>query len=154
MSRFFSVNGVFRHTLHISDADETTDKQYEITFPAIARYFHTNFASGVKNMQLVMNKGTTDRPLPGDCHFIENTQASLVYWFETGSHVSHCPSFDIGRELQSLTSLACSSSLPAPSGLSSMRSRRSSSSSSLLPARKNTSHGNRSLTQPSPPTTG
>jgi hypothetical protein len=90
---------VFRHTLHISDADETTDKQYEITFPAIARYFHTNFSSGVKNMQLVMNKGTTDRPLPGDCHFIENTQASLVYWFETGSHVSHCPSFGIGREL-------------------------------------------------------
>lgn len=91
VSRFFSTNGVFRHTLHIIDADETTDKQYEIAYPAIARYFHTNFSSGVRNMQLVMNKGTTDRPLPADCHFIENTQASLVYWFETGSHVSYNP---------------------------------------------------------------
>lgn len=38
-------------------------------------------------MQLIMDKGTTDRPLPGDCHCIENSKASLVYWFETGSHV-------------------------------------------------------------------
>jgi len=39
-------------------------------------------------MQLIMNKGTTDRPLPNDCHFIENHKTSLVYWFENGSHVS------------------------------------------------------------------
>ncbi|KAL6413983.1 hypothetical protein AUP68_03515 [Ilyonectria robusta] len=85
--RFFSPNGVFRHSLHITDADDTTDKQYEIPYPAIARYFHTHFGGGVKNMQLIMDKGTTDRPLPGDCHCIENSKASLVYWFETGSHL-------------------------------------------------------------------
>lgn len=85
--RFFSTNGVFRHLLHITDAEETTDKQYEIPYPAIARYFHTHFGGGVKNMQLIMDKGTTDRPLPGDCHCIENSKASLVYWFETGSHL-------------------------------------------------------------------
>jgi len=89
VTRFFSVNGVFRHSLHITDAEDTTDKQYEITFPAIARYFHTHFGSGVKNMQLIMDKGVTDRPLPGECHCIENSKASLVYWFETGSHVRH-----------------------------------------------------------------
>jgi len=38
-------------------------------------------------MQLVLDKGITDRPLPNDCHFID-TKASLVYWFESGSHVS------------------------------------------------------------------
>jgi hypothetical protein len=86
--RFFSPNGVFRHSLHITDAEDTADKQYEIAYPAIARYFHTHFGSGVKNMQLIMDKGVTDRPLPGDCHCIENSKASLVYWFETGSHVS------------------------------------------------------------------
>lgn len=85
--RFFSPNGVFRHSLHITDVDDTTDKQYEIPYPAIARYFHTHFGGGVKNIQLIMDKGTTDRPLPGDCHCIENSKASLVYWFETGSHV-------------------------------------------------------------------
>ncbi|KAM5382838.1 hypothetical protein ACJZ2D_002229 [Fusarium nematophilum] len=85
--RFFSPNGVFRHSLHITDTEETTDKQYEIAYPAIARYFHTHFGSGVKNMQLIMDKGVIDRPLPGDCHCIENSKASLVYWFETGSHL-------------------------------------------------------------------
>jgi hypothetical protein len=85
---FFSPNAVFRHSLHITDPDETTDKQYEIGYPAIARYFHTHFSSGVKTMQLVMDRRVTDRPLPGDGHFIENPKASLVYWFETGSHVS------------------------------------------------------------------
>ncbi|KAM5366732.1 hypothetical protein ACJA88_011830 [Fusarium oxysporum] len=85
--RFFSPNGVFRHSLHITDAEDTTDKQYEIAYPAIARYFHTHFGSGVKNMQLIMDKGVTDRPLPGDCHCIENSKASFVYWFETGSHL-------------------------------------------------------------------
>lgn len=63
------------------------DKQYEIAYPAIARYFHTHFGSGVKSMQLIMDKGLTDRPLPGDFHCIENQRASLVYWFESGSHL-------------------------------------------------------------------
>lgn len=39
-------------------------------------------------MQLIMDKGTTDRALPNDCHVIENNRASLVYWFDGGSHVS------------------------------------------------------------------
>ena len=88
IARFFSPNGVFRHTLHLGEtAEDAGNKQYEITFPAIARYFHTHFSSGVKSMQLIMDKGVIDKPLPGDCYCIENPNASLVYWFETGSHV-------------------------------------------------------------------
>jgi hypothetical protein len=87
VNRFFSQKGVFRHSVHITENDEQTDKQYEITFPALARYFHTHFDSGVTNIQLTMDKGTTDRPLPGDCHWIENSRASLIYWFDTGSHL-------------------------------------------------------------------
>jgi hypothetical protein len=88
IGRFFSPNGVFRHTLHIGETpEETAEKQYEITFPAIARYFHTHFCSGVKSMQLIMDRGVVDKPLPGDCYCIENSKASLVYWFETGSHL-------------------------------------------------------------------
>lgn len=85
MQQFFSPKGVFRHSVHILDE---ADKQYEITYPALPRYFHTHFDSGIKNMQLIMEKGSTDRPLPGDGHWIENTSSSLVYWFESGSHVS------------------------------------------------------------------
>ncbi|PHH65433.1 hypothetical protein CDD81_2537 [Ophiocordyceps australis] len=87
VERFFSQNAVFRHSLHISDAEDTTDKQYEISFAAIARYFHTHFTSGVKSMQLVADKGLMDRAMPGDCHCIETSKASLVYWFETGTHL-------------------------------------------------------------------
>lgn len=90
VDRFFAPDSVFRYSLHVTEGGETTDKQYEISFPAIARYFHTHFDSGVRNMQLILDKGTTDRPLAPDGHFIENPKASLVYWFETGSHVSTC----------------------------------------------------------------
>lgn len=39
-------------------------------------------------MQLIMDKGTTDKTMPNDCHMIWNDKASLVYWFEDGAHVS------------------------------------------------------------------
>ncbi|RFU79868.1 hypothetical protein TARUN_2357 [Trichoderma arundinaceum] len=84
---FSSPNGVFRHSLHVSESEDATDKQYEIAYPAIARYFHTHFSSGVKSIQLILDSGSSDRPLPGDCYCIENPRASFVYWFETGSHL-------------------------------------------------------------------
>lgn len=89
VAQFFSPNGVFRHTLHVSDSEDTPDKQYDISYPAIARYFHTHFSSGVKSMQLILDSGSSDKHLPGDCYCIENPRASFVYWFETGSHVCH-----------------------------------------------------------------
>lgn len=60
------------------------DKQVEMNFPAIPRYLQ---ASGAKKIELQLGQGTTDKPLPGDSHFIENSNASLTMWFET-SHVS------------------------------------------------------------------
>jgi hypothetical protein len=93
VGRFFSSNGVFRHSLHITENEESTDKQYEIAFPAIARYLHTHFSSGVKSMQLILGKGTIDRPLHGDCYSLENSKSSLVYWFDSGSHVGLCRKF-------------------------------------------------------------
>ncbi|OLN86198.1 Transcriptional activator ptaB [Colletotrichum chlorophyti] len=87
VTQFFSPKGVFRHSVHITDVEDQADKQYEITYPALPRYFHTHFDSGVKNMQLIMEKGTTDKPMPIDGHWVENTKSSLVYWFESGSHL-------------------------------------------------------------------
>ncbi|KAL2753759.1 hypothetical protein ACRALDRAFT_2029519 [Sodiomyces alcalophilus JCM 7366] len=87
VAQFFSPRGVFRHSVHITDVEDQTDKQYEITYPALARYFHTHFDSGVKNMQLIMEKGTTDRTLPPNGQWIENTRSSWIYWFEGGSHL-------------------------------------------------------------------
>jgi hypothetical protein len=91
VDQFFSKTGVFRLSLYVATSepnneDHGTDKQYEITQPALARYFHTHFQSGIKNMQLILERGTMDKPLPSG-HFIENQKASLIYWFEN-SHVS------------------------------------------------------------------
>ncbi|KOS18475.1 Adhesion defective protein 1 [Escovopsis weberi] len=90
VARFFaSPNGVFRHSLHFSSdsEDAATDKQYEISFPAIARYFHTHFGSGVKSMQLLLDGNSSDRLLQNDCYCLENPKASFVYWFENGTHL-------------------------------------------------------------------
>lgn len=54
-----------------------------MNFPAIPHYFQ---ASGASKIELQLGQGTTDKPLPGDCHFIENSSASVTMWFET-SHV-------------------------------------------------------------------
>ena len=85
VDRFFSPRGVFRHSVWI--VDETSNKQYEITFPALARYFHTHFESGIKNIQMIMEKGS-EKELPNNGHYIESQKSSFVYWFDNGSHVS------------------------------------------------------------------
>ncbi|KAI0880153.1 uncharacterized protein GGS22DRAFT_182499 [Annulohypoxylon maeteangense] len=90
VAQFFSPRGVFRLSLfdvgiEMANA-EHGDKQYEITQPALARYFHTHFESGIRRINLTFEKGITDRPLPNGCHFIENQKANLTYWFDN-SHV-------------------------------------------------------------------
>jgi DNA mismatch repair ATPase MutL len=85
VDRFFSPKGVLRHSVWL--AEENTGKQYEITFPALARYFHTHFESGIKNMQMIMEKGS-EKELPNNGHYIESQKSSFVYWFDNGSQVS------------------------------------------------------------------
>lgn len=88
VDRFFSVRGVFRHSVFITGEreGESNSKQYEITFPALARYFHTHFESGVTSMQLIMEKGI-EKELPNNGHYVESQKSSFVYWFDTGSQV-------------------------------------------------------------------
>jgi hypothetical protein len=84
---FFSEQGVFRYCPSVQQDNEQPEKTYEITYPALARYFHTQFDSGVKRMQFIMEQQTTDRPLQ-EGHLVENPRASFVYWFDNGSRVS------------------------------------------------------------------
>jgi hypothetical protein len=85
VDRFFSPKGVLRHSVFTTD--DNSNKQYEITFPALARYFHTHFESGIINMQMIMEKGS-ERELPNSGHYIESQKSSFVYWFDNGTHVS------------------------------------------------------------------
>lgn len=83
--RFFSPKGVLRHSVWM--VEDSSNKQYEIAFPALARYFHTHFESGIKNMQMIMEKGH-EKELPNNGHYIESQKSSFVYWFDNGSQVS------------------------------------------------------------------
>lgn len=150
--RFFSINGVFRHSLHITDNEESMDKQYEISYPAIARYFHTHFGSGVRSMQLIMDKGLTDRPLPGEFHCIENQRASLVYWFESGSHVGFSSLSLQGTATGELTEYSWFQ--PARFVCSLTTNKRWNCSSSSPRATRSTFPENRSLKRPSQLTCG
>lgn len=85
VERFFSPKGVLRHALWIDG--EESNKQYEIPFHALTRYFHTHFESGIKNMQMIMERGS-EKELPNNGHYIESPRSSLVYWFDNGAQVS------------------------------------------------------------------
>jgi hypothetical protein len=85
VNQFFSPKGVLRHSLWL--VDESTSKQYEITFPALARYFHTHFESGVKTMQFITEKAH-EKDLPNNGHYIESAKSSFIYWFDNGAQVS------------------------------------------------------------------
>jgi hypothetical protein len=82
--QFFSPKGVMRHSLWM--LDESSNKQYEIPYAALNRYFHTHFESGVKMMQLISGKGS-ERSLPNNGHYIDNPKSTLLYWFNNGSQV-------------------------------------------------------------------
>jgi len=86
VNQFFSPKGVLRHTVWVAD-DAPSNKQYEITFPALPRYYHTHFESGIKTMQMTVERGT-EKELPNNGHYIESPKASFVYWFDTGAQVS------------------------------------------------------------------
>ncbi|KAI0483955.1 LIM-domain binding protein-domain-containing protein [Xylariaceae sp. FL0804] len=88
VSTFFSARGVYRLSVVINgpDGEPQTDKQYEIAQPALARYFHTHFQGGIEQIQMTFKRGMIDKSLPNGGHFMENNEASMIYWFEN-SHV-------------------------------------------------------------------
>ena len=69
------------------NGEEKTNKQYEIPYPALARYFHTYFESGVKKMQIITDRSFVEKSM-NDKFCVENNKASLVQWFEGNAHVS------------------------------------------------------------------
>jgi hypothetical protein len=95
---FFSPRGVLRHS--VWDIDENSSKQYEVTFPALARYFFTHFESGIINIQMIVEKAK-EKELPNNCHYIESQKSSFIYWFDHGSQVC-CQSWHRRKDQLSL----------------------------------------------------
>ncbi|KAF3911494.1 hypothetical protein ABW20_dc0107094 [Dactylellina cionopaga] len=80
---FYSHSGVMRHNLWNSGGKET--KRFEITTPVLARYYHSLYENGIKNIQLVM-ENAREREINGSSH-VESQRASFIFWFENGTHI-------------------------------------------------------------------
>lgn len=88
--RFFSQSGVLRPKLIATG--QAAAKQFEISNPALPRYYWTHFNSGVQNIQMFL-ENAKERDLPNGGHFVES-KSCFIYWFANGHHVEQfCPFF-------------------------------------------------------------
>ncbi len=84
VDQFFSQSGVLRIQL-LRPADQET-KQYEISTPALPRYYHTHFESGVRKIQMSL-ENAREKEVSPNCHYVESHRASFMHWFNDGSLV-------------------------------------------------------------------
>ena len=85
VDRFYSPAGVLRQGVWSS---QTGSKQFEISTPALARYYLTQFTSGIDHIQMVLD-GAREREVPGGggAHVVECQRASFIYWYTNESQV-------------------------------------------------------------------
>jgi hypothetical protein len=89
VQQFFSPTGILRHGVCKQEGEEA--KIYDVPFSIIWLYFDAHFRGGITNVQLVLDRGMTDRALQHDSHLIENSRATFIYWFGKRSHVGDSP---------------------------------------------------------------
>ena len=85
VAKFFSPSGTLR--LSQFSASDNSSKQFEVSTPALARYYWTNFKSGVHSMQMALEKAR-EQDLPNGGSMVESPQASFFYWLDNGCQVS------------------------------------------------------------------
>ncbi|KAL4803546.1 LIM-domain binding protein-domain-containing protein [Aspergillus unguis] len=102
VDRFYSPIGVLRQGVY---NPQSGAKQFEIATPALARYYFTQFSSGVRQIQMLV-EGPRERDSPQGGHFVECHKASFIYWFTndaqlftTGTLKAH---FDIQNKIEML----------------------------------------------------
>ncbi|KAL8946054.1 MAG: hypothetical protein Q9222_007497, partial [Ikaeria aurantiellina] len=82
VDNFFSQAGVIRQQLYYP-SDQST-KQYEISpTPTLARYYFTQFNSGVQNIQMILEK-FREHDLPNGGHIVTSEKSSFIYWLTNG----------------------------------------------------------------------
>ncbi|KAL2872779.1 LIM domain-binding protein [Aspergillus lucknowensis] len=79
VDKFYSPTGVLRQGVYNPQAGS---KQFEIATPALARYYNTQFTSGIRQIQMLI-EGPRERESPngGGGHIVECPRASFIYWF-------------------------------------------------------------------------
>jgi hypothetical protein len=77
VEKFYSPGGVLRQGVWSTQGGS---KQFEISTPALARFYVTQFNTGIKQIQLVV-EGARERDLPNGGHIVEAPKAYFIYSF-------------------------------------------------------------------------
>lgn len=83
VDRFFSPVGVLRQGIYNS---QSGSKQFEISTPALARYYLTQFTSGIRQIQMIVD-GIREMDPGNGTHMVESPRTSFIYWFTNDSQV-------------------------------------------------------------------
>lgn len=83
VDRFYSPGGVLRQGVFNPQAGS---KQFEIATPALARYYLTQFTSGIRHIQMVV-EAPRERDSPNGGHIVESPRTSFIYWFTNDCQV-------------------------------------------------------------------
>lgn len=84
VDNFFSSKGMLRQALW-SSGDQST-KHFDVPTAGVARYYWSQFSSGVKNIQMFI-EGATERRMPNGGCYVESPRCTIVYWFANGHEV-------------------------------------------------------------------
>lgn len=102
VDRFYSPVGVLRQGVWSVAGGA---KQFEIATPALARYYLTQFSSGITSIQMLV-EGARERESSHGGHYVEAPKCSFIYWFRNecqlftnGSLRAH---FDANNKLEML----------------------------------------------------
>ncbi|KAJ5290852.1 hypothetical protein N7478_000103 [Penicillium angulare] len=82
VDRFFSPAGVLRQGVF---NNLTGAKQFEILTPALARYYLTQFKSGIRHIQMIVEAAREQESSSG--HVVESPRTSFIYWFSNDTQV-------------------------------------------------------------------
>jgi len=84
VDEFFSAQGILKQSM--LSANDNSAKQFEISTPALARYYYLHFNSGIQNIQMFIDS-VREKNLNGGIHILE-ANSTFIYWSRTGHQVS------------------------------------------------------------------
>lgn len=83
VDRFYSPGGVLRQGVW---NPQVGSKQFEISTPALARYYLTQFTSGIRQIQMVVDSAR-EREMPNGGRIVESPRTSFIHWFTNDCQV-------------------------------------------------------------------
>ncbi|ODM16062.1 hypothetical protein SI65_08496 [Aspergillus cristatus] len=83
VDRFYSPAGVLRQGVYNR---QSGSKQFEISTPALARYYLTQFNSGIRHIQMLV-EAVRETASPSGGHIVESAKTSFIYWFTNDSQL-------------------------------------------------------------------